>query len=141
MSNLGKLFILIGIMWLFQLWFAYKQSKIFQDDIRGLRKQGTMAVGLGGRRYRGGRAFVALTADDNGIVKDGLVLRGFTIFARSKQLSAYTGFSIKEIASGNRVAEYLLRYLRRRRARLGLREGKYPKLGEQMKPLSHRTLA
>ncbi|MEY2850467.1 MAG: hypothetical protein RJA96_338, partial [Actinomycetota bacterium] len=33
MSNLGKLFILIGIMWLFQLWFAYKQSKIFQDDI------------------------------------------------------------------------------------------------------------
>ncbi len=72
MSNLGKLFILIGIMWLFQLWFAYKQSKIFQDDIR---------------------------------VKDGLVLRGFTIFARSKQLSAYTGFSVNEIASGNRVAE------------------------------------
>ena len=53
----------------------------------------------------GGRAFVALTADDNGIVKDGLVLRGFTVFARSKQLSAYTGFSINEIASGNRVAE------------------------------------
>jgi DNA-binding transcriptional regulator of glucitol operon len=104
-SNLGKLFILIGIMWLFQLWFAYKQSKIFQDDIRGLRKQGTMAVGLGGRRYRGGRAFVALTADDNGIVKDGLVLRGFTVFARSKQLSTYTGFSINEIASGDRVAE------------------------------------
>ena len=27
MSNIGKLFILIGIMWLFQLWFAYKQAK------------------------------------------------------------------------------------------------------------------
>jgi len=92
-------------MWLFQLWFAYKQSKIFQDDIRALRKQGVMAVGMGGRRYRGGRAFVALTADDNGIVKDGMVLRGFTVFARSKQLSAYTGFSINEIASGDRVAE------------------------------------
>jgi DNA-binding transcriptional regulator of glucitol operon len=104
-SNLGKIFILIGIMWFFQLWFAYKQSKIFQEDIRSLRKQGTLAVGMGGRRYRGGRAFVALTADDNGIVKDGLVLRGFTVLARSKRLSAYTGFSIKEIASGDRIAE------------------------------------
>ena len=105
MSNLAKLFILIGIMWLFQVWFAYKQAKIFQEDIRGLRKQGTMAIGMGGRRYRGGRAFVALTSDDSGIVKDGMVLKGFTIFAKSKPLSSYTGFSIEEIASGNRIVE------------------------------------
>lgn len=104
MSNIGKLFILIGIMWLFQLWFAYKQAKIFQDDIRGLRKQGTMAIGVGGRRYRGGRAFVALTAGEDNIVKDGMVLKGFTIFARSQRLTAYTGFSIDEIASGDRIA-------------------------------------
>jgi DNA-binding transcriptional regulator of glucitol operon len=103
MSNLGKLFILIGIMWLFQLWFAYKQAKIFQEDIRGLRRQGTMAIGVGGRRYRGGRAFVALTCDEDGIVKDGMVLKGFTIFAKSKQLSTHTGFSIDEIASGDRI--------------------------------------
>lgn len=105
MSNLAKLFILIGIMWLFQLWFAYKQAKIFQEDIRGLRKQGTMAIGMGGRRYRGGRAFVALTCDDSGIVKAGMVLKGFTIFAKSKPLDKYTGFSIEEIASGNRIVE------------------------------------
>jgi len=105
MSNLGKLFILIGIMYLFQLWFAYKQGKIFQEDIRSLRKQGTMAIGVGGGRYRGGRAFVALTCNDSGIVKAGMVLKGFTIFAKSKPLNAYTGFSIEEIASGNRVAE------------------------------------
>jgi DNA-binding transcriptional regulator of glucitol operon len=92
-------------MWIFQLWFAYRQSKNFQEDLRSLRKLGTMAVGMGGRRYRGGRAFVALTADENGIVKDGRVLRGFTVFARSKQLSAYTGFPIGQIASGDRVAE------------------------------------
>jgi glucitol operon activator protein len=104
MSNIGKLFILIGIMWLFQLWFAYKQAKIFQDDIRSLRKQGTMAIGVGGRRYRGGRAFVALTAGEDDIVKDGMVLKGFTIFARSQRLTAYTGFSIDEIASGDRIA-------------------------------------
>ncbi len=105
MSNLGKLFILIGIMWLFQLWFAYKQSKIFQNDIRGLRAQGTMAIGMGGRRYRGGRAFVALTADESGVVKDGMVLKGFTIFARSKPIDTYTGFSINQIASGDLIVE------------------------------------
>jgi DNA-binding transcriptional regulator of glucitol operon len=105
MSNLGKLFILIGIMWLFQLWFAYKQSKIFQNYIRGLRAQGTMAIGMGGRRYRGGRAFVALTADENGVVKDGMVLKGFTIFARSKPINTYTGFSINQIASGDLIVE------------------------------------
>ncbi len=130
MSNLGKIFILIAVMWLFQLWFAYKQSKIFQDDIRELRKQGNMAVGMGGRRYRGGRAFVALSADENGIVKGARVLRGFTIFARSKQLTTYTGFSINEIVSGDRVslsekkkvqeaaknsAQYILDYMKRAR--------------------------
>lgn len=103
MSNLGKLFMLIALMWLFQLWFAYKQSKIFQDDIRELRKQGFMAVGMGGRRYRGGRAYVALAANEHGIVQDALVLRGFTIFARSKKLTTYKGFSVAEIASGDRV--------------------------------------
>jgi DNA-binding transcriptional regulator of glucitol operon len=103
-SNLAKVFILIGIMWLFQLWFAYKQGKIFQEDIRGLRKLGTMAIGVGGRRYRGGRAFVALTCDENRIVQGALVLKGFTIFAKSKPLTKYTGFSIDDIVSGNRVA-------------------------------------
>jgi hypothetical protein len=34
-----------------------------------------------------------------------MVLKGLTIFAKSKPLSSYTGFSIEEIASGNRKAE------------------------------------
>lgn len=105
MTNLGKLFMLIGVMWLFQLWFAYKQAMYFQKDVSGLRKEGTMAIGMGGRRYKGGRAFVALTTDESGIVKRGMVLKGFTIFARSQALNTYTGFSIEEIASGNRVVQ------------------------------------
>jgi hypothetical protein len=34
-----------------------------------------------------------------------MVLKGFTIFAKSKPLTTYTGFSIDEIASGNRIVE------------------------------------
>ena len=66
---------------------------------------GMVATGMGGKRYRGGRAFVALAADDNNIVQDGLVLRGFTVFTKSKPLPKYKGFSLDEIISGTRVVE------------------------------------
>ena len=104
MSQLGRLFIILAAMWLIQLGLAFRQAKIFEKDLKGLRKLGTVATGMGGRRYRGGRAFVALAADDAGIVKTGLVLKGFTTFTNSKPITQYTGFSLDEIISGNRVA-------------------------------------
>jgi DNA-binding transcriptional regulator of glucitol operon len=44
-------------MWAVQLALAFMQAKRFQADLKSLRMQGTSAVGMGGRRYRGGRAF------------------------------------------------------------------------------------
>lgn len=102
MTYLTRLLLVIAAMWASQLALAYMQSKRFQADLSGLRRQGTVAVGMGGRRYRGGRAFVALTADKEGIVVDGLVLKGFTVFAKSKKLNNYIGFSLDDIISGNR---------------------------------------
>ncbi len=102
MTFLTRLLLVIAAMWASQLALAYMQAKRFQADLSGLRKQGTVAVGMGGRRYRGGRAFVALTVDDNEIVQDGLVLKGFTVFAKSRQLTNYIGFSLDDILSGNR---------------------------------------
>ena len=103
MTNLTRILLVIAAMWACQLALAYLQAKRFQSDLRALRKLGTVAVGMGGRRYRGGRAFVALSADENQIVVDGLVLRGFTVFAKSKSLDEYKGFSLDDIISGNRV--------------------------------------
>lgn len=102
MTFLTRLLLVIAAMWASQLALAYMQAKRFQADLSGLRKQGTVAVGMGGRRYRGGRAFVALTVDENEIVQDGLVLKGFTVFAKSRQLTNYIGFSLDDILSGNR---------------------------------------
>ena len=102
MTFLTRLLLVIAAMWASQLALAYMQAKRFQADLSGLRKQGTVAVGMGGRRYRGGRAFVALTVDQNEIVQDGLVLKGFTVFAKSRQLTNYIGFSLDDILSGNR---------------------------------------
>jgi glucitol operon activator protein len=103
MTYLTRLLLVIAAMWASQLALAYMQAKRFQADLKGLRRRGTVAVGMGGRRYRGGRAFVALTADEHEIVVDGLVLKGLTVFAQSRKLDSYISFSLDDIISGNRV--------------------------------------
>ncbi len=103
MTYLTKLLLVIAAMWASQLALAYLQAKKFQADLRSLRQYGTVAIGMGGRRYRGGRAFVALAADENGMIVTGLVLRGLTVFAKSKPLNTYNGFSLTDIISGTRV--------------------------------------
>ena len=104
MSGLARLFIILGVVWALQLYLAYRQAQIFQKDMKSLRQHApNVSVGVGGRRYRGGRAYVALAANESGIVKHAILLSGFSIFARAKDLSDYTGFSIDDIISGNRA--------------------------------------
>ena len=42
--------------WMVQLYLTYQQSAAFNRAVTALRKQGTVSVGAGGRRYRGGRS-------------------------------------------------------------------------------------
>ncbi|GAA2021853.1 MULTISPECIES: transcriptional regulator GutM [Nocardioides] len=74
--------------WAVQLLLAYKQSMAFNAAVRDLRRSGTVSVGAAGRRYRGGRAFVALAVDEHGIIREALTLRGFTTFARARPVPA-----------------------------------------------------
>jgi DNA-binding transcriptional regulator of glucitol operon len=70
--------------WVVQLYLSYQQSMAFNRQVLQLRRSGTVSVGLGGKRYRGGRAYVAIAVDDHGIVRDAISLRGFTTFARPR---------------------------------------------------------
>jgi len=72
--------------WLVQIFFTYRQSMAFNDDVRRLRTAGTVSVGVGGNRYKGRRSFVAIAVDERGIVRDAITLSGFTTFARSRAL-------------------------------------------------------
>lgn len=83
--------------WAVQLYFTYRQSMAFNADVRALRPKGTVTVGAGGRRYRGGRAFVALAVDDRGVVADALCLSGFTTFARGKALPGVLGVKVSTL--------------------------------------------
>ena len=104
MGGLTRLFILIGMMWALQLYLAWRQAANFQKDMKALRQHApNVAIGVGGRRYRGGRAYVALAADNDGIVRNALLLSGLSIFARAKKIGDYTGFSIEDIITGQRA--------------------------------------
>jgi DNA-binding transcriptional regulator of glucitol operon len=83
--------------WLVQLWLTYRQSMSFNDDVRRLRPSGTVSVGSGGRRYRGGRAFVALAFDERGVVVDAIQLQGFTTFARSQRFTEVLGLKASQL--------------------------------------------
>lgn len=100
----GRFFALIAILWGIQLFFAWRQARRFQAQLSELRKDGSVAIGVGGKRYRGGRAYVALSADDKGIIQRGLLLTGITTMAKGKPFNDYKGFSIHDVAEGNQSA-------------------------------------
>ncbi len=82
-------FIIIAALvagWLVQIFFTYRQSAAFNDDVRTLRTSGTVSVGVGGNRYKGRRSFVAIAVDEAGVVRDAITLGGLTTFARARPL-------------------------------------------------------
>ncbi|MCD4526516.1 transcriptional regulator GutM [Nocardioides sp. cx-173] len=91
------LFVAVVAGWLVQLYFTYQQSMAFNRRVRELRKSGTVTVGVAGKRYRGGRAFVALAVDDHQIVRDAISLRGFTTFARARPAPALFDVKVSHI--------------------------------------------
>jgi len=100
MEFLVWILLLVAAMWVFQLYFAVKQSQRFSNDLREIRTAGTLTtVGMGGKRYRGGRAFVALAAKD-GVVTGAKVLSGFTVFAKSMPLEIVIGKKLTNLVEG-----------------------------------------
>ncbi len=82
-------FVVLGAVvagWIVQLYLTYQQSMAFNTDVRRLRRSGTVSVGVGGNRYRGGRAFVAIAVDEHSVVRDAVSLSGFTTLARARTL-------------------------------------------------------
>ena len=105
MEILIWIFLLIAAMWVFQLYLAVKQSQRFSDQIRDIRTPGTTtSVGVGGYRYKGGRAFVAIAQKD-GIVTGARVLSGLSVFANSQPWDRPIGMHIRDLAEGKGLDE------------------------------------
>jgi hypothetical protein len=54
---------------------------------------------MGGYRYRGGRAFVALAQKD-GVVTGAKILTGLPVFANAKPLNELVGHKLTDLAEG-----------------------------------------
>jgi DNA-binding transcriptional regulator of glucitol operon len=91
--------------WLLQMWLTSRQTLAQVRETARLRALGSVAVGKGGRRYRGGVAFVSL-ATDGQRVTGALSLRGFTTFARPVEVPALVGLRLGVVA-GDRPLEGL----------------------------------
>lgn len=76
-----------------------RQQKAFLADLRRLDRQGRVAVGRAGKRYLGGKVYVALAVDPAGVVTGALVLRGFTTFARACDLPVLIGHRISRLST------------------------------------------
>jgi glucitol operon activator protein len=111
--------------WVVQLYLSYQQSMAFNRQVLQLRRSGTVSVGLGGKRYRGGRAYVAIAVDDHGIVRDAISLRGFTTFARPRPAPPLFDLKVNAVR-GERDIPHLSRQQREaaRQAALLFKQGR-----------------
>ena len=115
----------VVIGWMGQMYTTYRQSMAFNQQVRTMRPLGTVSVGVGGRRYRGGRAFVAVAVDETGVVRRAISLSGFTTFARGREIPRLSGLRVNVLA-GERPLEGLSKpqRLAARQAAVLLKQGK-----------------
>ena len=120
--------------WIVQLYVTFQQSMAYNTQVRRMQAHGTVSVGGGGKRYRGGRAFVAIAVDDAGVVRDSLCLSGFTTFARGRAVPALVGLRLN-VLRGEREITGLSRAQREaaRQAAELFREGTSREKGTELR--------
>lgn len=95
-------FLALAVMMALQLWGASKQSKAFLQQAFALREKGNVAIGLGGRKLFGRKAYVALAARDGRVV-EAVVLRGLTQFARGRSAPHLVGHTLRKLAGDQSI--------------------------------------
>lgn len=88
-----------------QGYLAYRQSQAFSAAVRDVRSGGAAAVGGAGKRYRGGKAFVAIAADSNHRITRAISLSGWTTFARPKELHQVHGLRLSQLRRDEPIDE------------------------------------
>jgi DNA-binding transcriptional regulator of glucitol operon len=100
--GVGATFLLLGALWVLQLFLAYQQAQRFMRRARVLRRHGTVSIGASPRKLRG-RAFVALAVGPDGRVTAAEALQGVTVFANARPVPALVGLPAAELAAAEPV--------------------------------------
>jgi DNA-binding transcriptional regulator of glucitol operon len=102
--GVGAIFVLVGLLWALQLFFAYQQAQRFMRRARVLRRQGRVSIGASRRQFRG-RAYVVVAVGPDDRVTAAEALRGITVFANARPVPALVGLAAAELAAGAQVPD------------------------------------
>lgn len=86
----------ITIMWGIQILFGWYQIQAFNVALQSLNHKGRVALGRNSGRFTP-KIIIALATNEQGIITDSLYMKGFTVFARPKELNILTGLVASEI--------------------------------------------
>lgn len=88
--------VFVGI-WLLQILLTSIQMKHYRTTVREMSKRSSGYLGVGVHKQKLGIGIVIiLVSDVNGIIIEGKVLSGVTVFARFKSLDTFNGLTLKE---------------------------------------------
>ncbi|NDL61866.1 transcriptional regulator GutM [Acerihabitans arboris] len=92
-----SLLVLIAVLaWMGQIILGGWQIRSFNRAFDALCRQGAVGVGRSAGRFKA-RVVLALAFDGEHRVCDGFILRGITVFARPRRLTALIGLSKEQL--------------------------------------------
>ena len=85
-----RLGLLVGAMFLLQAVLSSMQISHFNREFIALRRRGKVACGRQSGGFHAG-AIVMFLLDENGLIREGRMIMGVTVFARAKPLPGFEG--------------------------------------------------
>ncbi|MDD3810561.1 MAG: transcriptional regulator GutM [Erysipelotrichaceae bacterium] len=94
--NLVPLIIIFIIAFMLQYLFTFMQIRSFNGAYRLLKNQGRVAIGSYKGSFFAG-AIVMFSVGEDGVIIEGKIMQGVTVFARFKSLGGFEGLPIEKI--------------------------------------------
>jgi len=100
--TIGVIFFTLAVMWVVQMSLAKKQATGFLNAINSIKGPGLeVAIGVNEPKWGRKKIYLAIAANQDAVVVDGLVLQGVSTFAKSKSETTFNGLKLSEIVKAN----------------------------------------
>ena len=100
---IGIIFVTLALMWVLQMYLAKKRATSFLNAVNSIKGQNLeVAIGVNQPKWGRKKIYIAVSANAESIIVDGLTLEGVTTFAKSKKLTLFNGMSLHEIVTSDK---------------------------------------
>ena len=99
---IGIIFVTLALMWVLQMYLAKKQATSFLNAVNSIKGSDLeVAIGVNQPKWGRKKIYIAISANAESIIVDGLTLEGVTTFAKSKKLTLFNGMRLHEVATSD----------------------------------------